>query len=78
MQCPNCKISFYPQMQSRQIGENGKGFYGILYWQNCPKCKEFIICFKQTRNRIEASITTNTISEFNERDIESATVLFPN
>ena len=70
-----------------QIGENGKEFYGILYWQNCPKCKEFIICLKQTRNRIEAIANASSSSSlFDERDIDKETgstaattmILFPN
>ena len=67
-------------MQSLQIGENGKGFYGILYWQNCPRCKEFIIYLKQTRNRIEATaaLTPNS-SVFNGEEVgkEPAIILYP-
>ncbi len=89
MKCPQCGTSFYPQMQSQQIGENGKGFYGIIYWQNCPNCKEFIICLKQTRNRIEATNAnaSSSSSQLDERDIDkgmrsstaaTAMILFPN
>ena len=80
MECPSCKINFHPQMQSLRIGENGKGFYGILYWQNCPSCKEFIIYLKQTRNRIEATaaLTPNS-SVFNGKEVgkEPAIILYP-
>jgi hypothetical protein len=80
MECPSCETNFFPQMQSQHIGENGKGFYGILYWLNCPNCKEFIIYLKQTRNRIEATAALATnFSGFEEKEVgkEAAIILFP-
>jgi hypothetical protein len=32
------------------IGINGKNKKGHLFWQTCPKCKEFIVCLKESDN----------------------------
>ena len=48
MECPHCQVNFHPQMGNMWIGTNGNGKQGHLFWQICPRCKEFIVCLKES------------------------------
>ena len=43
MECPECDLHFFPNPQTRLLGKNKKGINAVFYFQNCPKCDEFII-----------------------------------
>jgi hypothetical protein len=48
MECPNCKISFHPQMiGGYYMGENAKGANIYIFYQLCPSCKEPIVGLKE-------------------------------
>jgi hypothetical protein len=50
MKCPKCNISFHPQTSCEFLGKNGNGLYAALYWQKCPKCREFLVFIKETKD----------------------------
>jgi hypothetical protein len=35
------------------MGQNGKGIFAAIYWLKCPKCKEFIVCIKESSRGYE-------------------------
>ena len=50
MICPKCQVEFHPQTRYQFLGQNGNGKHGALYWQTCPKCKEFLVFLKETKD----------------------------
>ena len=49
MECPKCKINFYPQTKCQYLGEN-HGEASAIYWQTCLGCEELVIILKKSTN----------------------------
>lgn len=43
MICPNCNVSFHPQMTSQRIGRNSRDITVYVFIQMCPECKEPVV-----------------------------------
>jgi hypothetical protein len=50
MKCPNCDVSFHPQMRNHIIGQNANGFNVFAYFQMCAECKQPILGVKETKS----------------------------
>lgn len=48
MKCVHCQGTISPQMQTKLLGENGRGLKVHLYHQICPYCKEVILGIRET------------------------------
>ena len=47
MKCPNCNVSFHPQMMNFFRGRNSRGANVHVFFQLCAECKEPIVGVKE-------------------------------